>query len=123
MVVCANDPEGFEEYDDELLLAVGDHAGTVLQNARLTGELRVAYLATVSVMAEAIEVKDPVLRGHSEQVSGYIAAVADRFDLPPARREELVFGSLLHDIGKIGIRERILLKPATLTVEERAVVE
>ena len=67
MVVCANDPEGFEEYDDELLLAVGDHAGTVLQNARLTGELRVAYLATVSVMAEAIEVKDPVLSGHSAQ--------------------------------------------------------
>ena len=43
--------------------------------------------------------------------------------VPPARREVLVFGSLLHDIGKIGISERILLKPAALTPEERAVVE
>src|SRR5215210_5791033 len=123
VVVCANNPEGFEQYDDELLLAVGDHAGTVLQNSRLKGELRVSYLSTVSVLAEAIEAKDPFLRGHSEDVSGYVAAVAETFELPPDRREELVFGSLLHDIGKIGISERILLKPTKLAPEERAVVE
>jgi len=123
VVVCANNPEGFDEYDDELLLAVGAHAGMALQNARLRGELRSSYLATVGVLAEVIEAKDPFLRGHSEEVSGYVAAVADRLDLPPARREELVFGSLLHDVGKIGISERILLKPTALTPEERAVVE
>jgi HD-GYP domain-containing protein (c-di-GMP phosphodiesterase class II) len=123
VVVCANNPEGFEDYDDALLLAVGDHAGTVLQNARLKGELRVSYLSTVSVLAEAIEAKDSFLGGHSEDVSGYVAAVAETFELPPDRREELVFGSLLHDIGKIGISERILLKPAKLSPEERAVVE
>jgi diguanylate cyclase (GGDEF)-like protein len=123
VVVCANNPEGFEEYADELLLAVGDHAGTTLQNARLKGELRVSYLSTVGVLAGAIAAKDPFLRGHSEEVSGYVAAVAETFELPPAKREELVFGSLLHDIGKIGISERILLKPATLSPEERAVVE
>src|SRR5829696_7395975 len=70
LVVCANNPEGFEEYDDELLLAVGDHAGTTLQNARLRGELRVSYLSTVGVLAGAIEAKNPFLRGHSEEVSG-----------------------------------------------------
>ena len=123
VLICANNPEGFEDYDDEVLLAVGDHAGTALQNSRLQGDLRSSYLATVSVLAEAIEVKDPLLRGHSEEVSGYVAAVADRLDLPPALREELIFGSLLHDIGKIGISERILLKPAELTPEERAIVE
>ena len=123
VVVCANNPEGFEDYDDELLLAVGDHAGTTLQNARLKGELRVSYLSTVGVLAGAIEANDPFLRGHSEEVSGYVAAVAETFELPPARREEIVFGSLLHDIGKIGISERILLKPAALSPEERAVVE
>jgi len=85
-VVCANNPEGFEEYDDELLLAVGDHAVTVLQNARPTGELRVSYLSTVGVLAETIEVKDPVFKGHSEEVSGYVAAAADRFDLPPGAK-------------------------------------
>jgi len=123
VVVCANNPDGFDDYDDEVLLSVGDQAGTVLQNARLQGELRSSYLATVSMLADAMEIKDPFLRGHSEEVSGYVAAVADRFDLPQGRREELLFGSLLHDIGKIGISERILLMPGGLTPEERSVIE
>ncbi len=123
VLLCANNPEGFEDYDDEVLLAVGDHAGAELQNSRLQGDLRSSYLATVSVLAEAIEVKDPLVRGHSEQVSGYVASVAESLDLSPDRREVLIFGSLLHDIGKIGISERILLKPAKLTPEERAIVE
>ncbi len=118
VVVCANNPDGFHDYDDEVLLSVGDQAGAVLRNAQLQGELRASYLATVSALADAIEVKDPFLRGHSEDVSSYVAAVADRLDLPPKRREELIFGSLLHDIGKIGISERILLKPDKLTPEE-----
>jgi HD-GYP domain-containing protein (c-di-GMP phosphodiesterase class II) len=104
VVVCANNPEGFDDYDDEVLLSVGNQAGAaVLQNARFQEELRASYLATVSVLADAIEVKDPSLGGHSEEVSRYVAAVAGRFDLAQRRREELLFGSLLHDIGKIGI--------------------
>lgn len=123
VVVCANNPEGFDDFDDEVLLAVGDQASAVLQNAQLQGELRDAYLATVGVLAGAVEVKDPFLSRHSEQVSKYVASVADGFGLPSARREELIFASLLHDVGKIGISERILLKPAGLTPEERSVVE
>jgi GGDEF domain-containing protein len=52
-----------------------------------------------------------------------VAAVGERLGLEPQRREQLVFGSLLHDIGKLGISERILLKPARLTPEERAIIE
>ncbi|MBV9453788.1 MAG: HD domain-containing protein, partial [Rubrobacter sp.] len=123
VVVCANNPNGFDDYDNEVLLSVGDQAGVVLQNARLQGELRTSYLATVAALANAIEVKDPFLRGHSEEVANYVAAVAERLGLPPKRREELTFGSLLHDIGKIGISERILLKPTDLAPEEFEVVK
>jgi len=123
VVVCANKPGGFEEYDDQVLISLGDHAGAVLQNGRLHGELRSAYLATVRMLAEAIEAKDPLLRGHSEEVSSYVAGVAERLQMQPGRREELVFGSLLHDVGKIGISERILLKPGPLTPEERNLCE
>jgi diguanylate cyclase (GGDEF)-like protein len=122
-VVCANRDGGFEEYDDDVLLALGDHAGSVLENARLRNELRSAYLATVQMLGDAIAAKDPFLGGHSREVSGYVGAVAERLGVDPKRREELVFGSLLHDIGKIGISERILLKPARLTPEERAIIE
>ena len=123
VVVCANRQGGFEEFDDQVLISLGDHAGAVLQNGRLHGELRSAYLATVRMLAEAIQAKDPFLRGHSDEVSTYVAAVAERLGLQPGRREELVFGSLLHDVGKIGISERILLKPGPLTPEERNLCE
>jgi HD-GYP domain-containing protein (c-di-GMP phosphodiesterase class II)/GGDEF domain-containing protein len=123
VVVCANRPEGFEELDDETLLALGDQAGSLLDNARLRGELRSAYVSTVSLLTEALEAKDPFLRGHSEEVSDYVAAVADELGVPAQERENLLFASLLHDVGKIGISERILLKPAALTPDERSVIE
>jgi HD-GYP domain-containing protein (c-di-GMP phosphodiesterase class II)/GGDEF domain-containing protein len=123
VVVCANRDGGFEDCDDEVLLALGDHAGAVLENTRLHGSLRQTYLATVAMLAEAIEAKDPFLRGHSDEVSRYVAAVAEKLGIEPHRREQLIFGSLLHDVGKIGISERILLKPARLTPEERGVIE
>src|SRR4051794_6205255 len=123
VVVCANKPGGFHDHDDEVLLALGDQAGAVLENGQLRGDLRSAYVSTVRLLAEAIEAKDPFLRGHSDQVSEYVGAVADKMGVERHRREELVFGSLLHDVGKIGISERILLKPARLTDEEFGVIK
>ena len=123
VIVCVNKEGGFSEYDEDVLLSLGNQAGAVLKNGRLQGELRSSYLATVRVLGEAIEAKDPFLRGHSEEVSGYVAAVADRLGIEPLRREQLLFASLLHDVGKIGISERILLKPAALTPEELGIVK
>ena len=122
-LVCAKDKGDFSHYDDEVLLALGDHAGAVLGSSRLQGELRTAYMGTVRALADAIEAKDPSVRSHSEEVARYSAAVAARLELDPDRREELLFGSLLHDVGKIGISERILLKPARLTRDEFDVVK
>ena len=123
VVVCANREGGFDDYDDDVLLALGDHAGAVLHNEQLRGELRASYVATVSMLSDAIAAKDPFVGGHSEEVSSYVGAVAERLGIDQRRREELLFGSLLHDLGKIGISERILLKPGGLTPEERAIVE
>lgn len=123
VVLCANREGGFDELDDNVLLALGDHAGAVLENGRLHGQLRTSYVATVRMLAEAIEAKDPSTRLHSEEVADYVGAVADQLDIEPRRREELLIGSLLHDVGKIGISERILLKPGPLTPEERDAIE
>ncbi|HEY8582673.1 MAG TPA: HD domain-containing phosphohydrolase [Capillimicrobium sp.] len=123
VVVCADRDGGFEACDDEVLLSLGDHAGAVLQNSHLQGRVRASYVATVRLLAEALQAKDPFLRGHSEEVAEHVTAVARRLELDPAQRERLTFASLLHDIGKIGISERILLKPGRLTPEERAIVE
>ena len=123
VVVCANRPDGFEELDDDVLLALGDHAGTVLENGRLHGRLRSSYLAVVSMLADAIEAKDPFTHAHAGEVAGYVEAVARKLDLEPLRREQLLFGALLHDVGKLGISERILLKEGPLSPEEREIVE
>jgi diguanylate cyclase (GGDEF)-like protein len=123
VVICANRQDGFEDLDDQVLLALGDHAGAVLENGRLHGELHSSYVATVRMLAEAIEAKDPSTRLHSEEVAEYVGAVADGLEIEPRRREELLIASLLHDVGKIGISERILLKPGPLTPEERRAIE
>lgn len=123
VMICATDDGDFADFDDEVLLALGDHAGAVLDTSRLQGQLRSAYLGTVRSLADAIEAKDPGVRTHSEEVARYATAVAARLELDPQRREELAFGSLLHDVGKIGISERILLKPGRLTDEEFNVIK
>ena len=123
VVLCANRDGGFEDLDDEVLLALGDHAGAVLENGRLQGEMRSAYMAIVRMLAEAIEAKDPATRLHSEDVAEYVRAVAADLGLEPQQREELLIASLLHDVGKIGVSERILLKPGPLTPDERAAMQ
>jgi diguanylate cyclase (GGDEF)-like protein len=123
VVVCADRKGGFDDIEDDVLLALGDHAGAVLHNGRLHDELRVSYISTIRMLAEAIQAKDPFLRGHSEEVHDYVAAVAERLGLDAALREQLAVGSLLHDVGKIGISERILHKPAKLTQEEFAIIQ
>jgi HD-GYP domain-containing protein (c-di-GMP phosphodiesterase class II) len=52
--------------------------------AQLRGELRGSYLSTIAMLVEALEAKDPFLRGHSEEVADYVHAVAERLDLDPA---------------------------------------
>lgn len=118
VVVCANREDGFAEFDDDVLLALGDQAGAVLENGRMQTEMRDSYLAIVRMLAETIKVKDPALHSHSDEVSDYVVTVAQRLRLSGERRERLRFGSLLHDVGKIAISEQILLKPAPLDEEE-----
>lgn len=123
VVICANRAAGFEDFADGILLSLGDHAASALQNGRLRAAARRSYVATVQMLLDAIRVKDPSLGGHSIEVSTYVGRVADALGLDAAHRERLMFGSMLHDIGKLGISEQILLKPAPLTPEERAVVQ
>ena len=68
----------------------------------------------------SLEAKDPYTHGHSVRVSQYATAIARRLDLPANVIRAVTLGGRLHDIGKIGVREEILTKPARLTPEEYA---
>jgi HD-GYP domain-containing protein (c-di-GMP phosphodiesterase class II) len=123
VVVCADRPGGFEELDDDVLLALGDHAGAVLENHRLHGRVRSSYLAVVGMLADAVESKDPFVESHSAEVSHYVERVARRLGIDATSRERLLFITLLRDLGKLGISERLLLKPGRLSADEREVIE
>ncbi len=76
------------------------------------------FLEAVQTLVDALEAKDAYTRGHSARVSAYAASTAAALDLPKADIELIRLGAELHDVGKIGVREAVLLKPGRLTDEE-----
>jgi putative two-component system response regulator len=76
------------------------------------------FLASVQSLADALEVKDPYTRGHSERVSHYCAVIAREMGLSGELLRRIELGGHVHDIGKIGVREDVLNKPAKLTKDE-----
>jgi len=89
---------------------------TELQTALLI--LKKTHLDSVKVLTGAIEAKDPYTRGHSERVRSLSIRIGIRLGLNGKRLEDLIFGALLHDIGKIGIKDGVLQKPGQLSPEE-----
>jgi HD-GYP domain-containing protein (c-di-GMP phosphodiesterase class II) len=101
----------FNQMTDQIESFVGDLQRSVEENHEL-------FLGTVKALAAAIDGKDPYTRGHSERVSRFSVAVAQGLGLPDSEIEEIRISALLHDVGKIGIDDRVLKKPAALTDEE-----
>jgi diguanylate cyclase (GGDEF)-like protein/putative nucleotidyltransferase with HDIG domain len=88
-------------------------------------ELRERLLAptVASVLANAIEVRDSGMEGHTERLAALALALGRGTGLTEAELEALELGAVLHDVGKIGIRDSDLLKPDPLTDDERAVIQ
>lgn len=72
----------------------------------------------LDTLAEIIDLRDPYVFGHSKRVTNYAAAIAEKMGLNPKQVELIRKGSLLHDIGKLGISMDILSKPARLSAQE-----
>ncbi|MDQ3908722.1 MAG: HD domain-containing protein [Acidobacteriota bacterium] len=90
---------------------------------RAADENRGLFLGTVKALAAAIDGKDPYTRGHSERVARFSLAIAERLGLPDDEVEKLRVSALLHDVGKIGIDDKVLKKPAPLTEEEYEIMK
>jgi HD-GYP domain-containing protein (c-di-GMP phosphodiesterase class II) len=81
------------------------------------------FINSVRTLAAAIDAKDPYTRGHSERVARYAVVLARHMDLSPEEVRVVRLSALLHDVGKIGIDDRILRKPTALTSEEFEVMK
>lgn len=80
--------------------------------------LRKGYIETIRALAEAVDAKDAYTRGHSERVAVYASRIARELNLDKTMIERVYFSGLLHDVGKIGIPDAIITKPARLTEDE-----
>ncbi len=95
--------------------SIRDAFEKVQKAARENQEL---FLASIRALAAAIDAKDPYTRGHSERVARYATAIAKELGLPADEVRKTRLSALLHDVGKIGIDDRIIRKPTALTDDE-----
>lgn len=85
---------------------------------RAAEENRELFLGSIRMLAAAIDEKDPYTRGHSGRVAKYSVIIGEELGLNAEELDKLRISALLHDVGKIGVDDRVLKKPGALTPEE-----
>ncbi|RMH40817.1 MAG: GAF domain-containing protein [Deltaproteobacteria bacterium] len=123
----------FDEASVELAVALAAQAGIALENALLYDEVRTLFEGFVHASVTAIEARDPTTSGHSQRVADLtvgLAKVVDRCDRGPYADlrfsydeiKQIEYASLLHDFGKVGVREHVLVKAKKLYAHEEELV-
>ena len=113
----------FAEDDEMLLSSIGSQVAVAIENYRLNMDVERTYLETIMALALAVEAKDPYSAGHSKRVGFYATQIGEEMGLDAETLRMLNDAGVLHDIGKIGIKDEILLKPAALTPDERRIMQ
>lgn len=113
----------FEESDLRLACALAPQASLVLDYARLHRAVRSVLKGAVATLAATIDARDPYTRGHSERVAFYAAFLARALGLPDRSVEAVELGALLHDVGKIGMDETLLIGKRALDQSDWALVK
>ncbi|MBN2358799.1 MAG: GAF domain-containing protein [Deltaproteobacteria bacterium] len=132
-VLNKRDGLDFDVDDQDLLLALGGQAAVALQNATLHAEIQRLFDSFIKASVYAIEARDPTTHGHSERVAELTVALARALEhqtsgpyvgivLGEEVIRELRYAALLHDFGKVGVRENVLLKENKLYPHEFALI-
>jgi HD-GYP domain-containing protein (c-di-GMP phosphodiesterase class II) len=112
----------FNEAGLELLAAIGNLAGVALHRARLLADVENLLLDVTKAIAAIIDAKDGYTHRHSERVAAFAVRLAQELGLSADDQATVELSGLLHDVGKIGVRDAILNKPGDLTDDEFAEV-
>ena len=115
----------FTQKDEDLLIAIGSSAGIALENAnlfarqkKLIEEQKQLFSSFIDTLSASIDARDKITSGHSKRVTMYASLICDELNMDEKEKEVIKHASLLHDIGKIGIKDSILQKEGKLTPEE-----
>ncbi len=100
--------------DQKLLGATASHTGIFLENAALVSDLNSMFLGTLEALTASIDAKDRYTCGHSRRVALLTKQLAISIDLDQHTVERMHIAGLVHDVGKIGVPESVLLKPGRL---------
>lgn len=100
------------------LNSIANNAAVAIENATLYENSKKYFIKTIDALIAAVEAKDKYTEGHSQRVSKYANIIAENLEISKEKIEDLKIAGILHDIGKIGISDNILLKPGKLTNEE-----
>ncbi|MBI1956550.1 MAG: HD domain-containing protein [Acidobacteria bacterium] len=106
----------FNSMSSELELFVQKLKDAAEQNRQL-------FMDSIRMIAAAVDEKDPYTHGHSARVSRYSVLIAQNLGLPEDEVDKIRISALLHDVGKIGIEDKILKKPGILTPDEFAIMK
>lgn len=109
---------GFQEEEMNLLYNLALQTAVAIENASLNQNAEQTYFETISALALAVDAKDPYSRGHLDRVAYYSVMIANQMKLGKEEIKVLRDAARLHDIGKIGITDMVLLKPGPLNDEE-----
>jgi HD-GYP domain-containing protein (c-di-GMP phosphodiesterase class II) len=123
----------FDERSEDLALALAAQAGISLENALLYDEIKNLFEGFVDASVMAIESRDPTTSGHSRRVATLSVALAEKVDalssgplaevhFTPTAIKQLEYAGVLHDFGKVGVREKVLVKAKKLYDEDRRVI-
>lgn len=115
----------FLDKDEDLLMAIGSNSGIAIENAILFAnqkmmfeEQKNSFKSFVDALSKSIDARDSITAGHSGRVKDLSAAICVEMRIPEEDIEVIKYAANLHDIGKIGIRDSVLLKCGKLTDEE-----
>lgn len=108
----------FRQDDLPLLEAIAVQVAISLENAGLYQAQRRQFNSFVESLSTALDARDPLTAVHSVNVANYAMGIGTVFGLPPEELEWLRIAGLVHDVGKIGVREAVLTKPGKLTTDE-----
>ena len=108
----------FTNVDAELLLLISNYAASAIENAILYDRLRDTQTKIINKLASAAEFKDQETSKHTKRVGLYSALLAEQYGLSRDEISKIELAAPMHDAGKIGIADKIMLKPDKLTPEE-----
>jgi HD-GYP domain-containing protein (c-di-GMP phosphodiesterase class II) len=113
----------FSQDDLDLLQALAHQSAIALQNAQLYQNLQESFISTVRSLAQAVDAKDSYTAGHSSRVTQYSVLIAEEMKLGEEEQRNIRMSGLLHDVGKIGIKDSVLSKPGHLDDAEFAIMK